>query len=155
MPNRDPMTVPSDGGLIARHAARLDACWPHVRVESTSVTRGASGECATAVVQLGGLVPADVRVELVSVHDARSASPPPVERRMACSHALDNGSFVFEVTLPPHDGVAREWVIHVHPAEALDEPRVERHFWTGTGAGTVPATATADSGMQRQPPPPP
>jgi hypothetical protein len=125
---------PSDGShahesLVARHAARVDACWPLVHVESVHVAPGPSGDRAHALVQLGGLAPADVRVELISTSPADSAERE--ERRMCSIQAYGNGCVVFEATLPPHD-VARphEWLVHVHPSEALEEPRVEYQFRT-------------------------
>jgi hypothetical protein len=126
VPNRS--STPSD--RIARHAARFDACWPSVHVESVQVTSGLAGELARAVVQLGGLAPADVRVELMP---AGAGTAPLLaghdEERMFSIHALDNGCFVFEATLPHRDtGQPEEWLIHVHPSEALEEPRVEHRF---------------------------
>jgi hypothetical protein len=122
-----------DDMLAARHAARFDACWPKVGVDSVEVVPGPSGWRARAVVQLGGLVPADVRVELLSPEPGAPSSARVDEPRMTCNHSLGNGAFVFDITLPAQAQVRRqEWMIHVHPAEALDEPRVERHFSTGT-----------------------
>lgn len=119
--------------LASRHAERLDACWPKVGVDSVELVPGPSGWRACAVVQLGGLVPADVRVELLSPTAGRPSSARVDEPRMTCNHALGNGAFVFDITLPPQEqGRPQEWTIHVHPAEALDEPRVEHHFSTGT-----------------------
>jgi hypothetical protein len=122
-----------DAILAARHVARFDACWPSVRVDAVEVIPGPGGARARAIVQLGGLAPADVRVELVSLASGKATTTPPDDRRMHCNHPLGNGAFVFDATLPPHDVTRRtEWVIHVHPAEALDEPRVEQHFWSGS-----------------------
>lgn len=119
--------------LASRHAARLDACWPKVGVDSVEVVPGPSGWRARAIVQLGGLVPADVRVELLSPSAGGPSSVRVDEPRMTCNHPLGNGAFVFDITLPPQEDVRpREWMIHVHPAEALDEPRIEHHFSTGT-----------------------
>lgn len=115
--------------LIARHAARLDRCWPLVRVESVQIMAGAAGDCVHALVQLGGLVPADVRVEVMPVGAEGVAADSRGERRMFSSHALANGCFVFDVSLPHHDSAEpQEWLIHVHPSEALEEPRVEHRF---------------------------
>jgi hypothetical protein len=116
--------------LLAQHAARVGACWPLVHVESVSVAPGPSGDRARALVQLGGLAPADVRVELISTSLADSAEQD--ERRMCSIQSYGNGSVVFEATLPPHDVArAHEWLVHVHPSEALEAPRVEYHFRTG------------------------
>ena len=121
------------GDIAARHAARLDACWPLVRVESVDVRPGPAGEHARALVQLGGLTPADVRVELFA---AEAPADMPTEQqcqlRMCSTQSYDNGRFVFEATLPAGDEVrAREWMIHVHPSEAFDEPRVHYRFRSG------------------------
>ena len=118
----------AQNALVARHAARLDACWPLVHVDSVEIIPGPGSERIRAVVQLGGLVPADVRVEVVSPV-VGPVSSMAVHERMSCDHALGNGAFVFESTLSPsaHAGPT-EWLIHVHPAEAREEPRVERHF---------------------------
>jgi hypothetical protein len=99
-------------------------------VKSAHVTPDIAGQCARAVVQLGGLTPADVRVELMPAGaTGGSVATPSDERRMFSCQALGNGCFVFETALP-HRDVARvhEWLIHVHPSEGLDEPRVEFRF---------------------------
>ena len=50
---------------------------------------------------------------------------------MFSSQAYDNGCFVFEAALPPGDTAQKhDWMIHVHPHEAVDEPRVEYHLRT-------------------------
>jgi len=101
----------------------LDRCWPRVCVETARITPGTSGDCASVVVQLGGLTPADVRVELMK---AVPPSGPSAEYRLFSSHALGNGSFVFEARLPRSDTAKTpEWLIHVHPSEAISEPKVE------------------------------
>ena len=123
----DPVPTPA---LLARHAARFDRCWPLVRVESVQLKAGATGDCACALVQLGGLTPADVRVEIMPAGSGGGTTADAREvRRMFSSHALANGCFMFEVTLPHRDSAApEEWLIHVHPSEALEEPRVEYRF---------------------------
>jgi hypothetical protein len=51
---------------------------------------------------------------------------------MCSSQGFGNGCFVFDTTLPPHDvAQPHEWLIHVHPTEALEEPRVEHRFRSG------------------------
>jgi hypothetical protein len=128
MPTFESSTSSSSDAIVARHAARLDACWPRVHVDSAQVLPTPSGRRVTAVVALGGLVPADVRVELVS-SKAIPGSSPLVHERMTCDHALGNGAFVFELTLPRHEGAApSEWLIHVHPVEALVRLRIEHSF---------------------------
>ena len=48
---------------------------------------------------------------------------------MFSSFAYDNGCFLFEASIA-RDEAARvhDWLIHVHPPEAVDEPRVTYHF---------------------------
>ncbi len=125
--------------LRTRDAARVDACWPHLHVELVQVTSDAAGERARAFVQLGGLTPADVRVELVRTRSG--ATPAPAtheEHRMFSSHALGNGGFVFEAGLPDHDASKpEEWLIRVHPSETLEEPRVEYRFGVNRDTLTV------------------
>ena len=132
---RTDMPEPSSSrpDLAARHAARLDACWPCVRVESVRVVPTAGAERASALVQLGGLTPADVRVELFE-YDATEGKPAALhdQLRMFSTRTYDNGCFVFDVSLPAGDPARpREWMIHVHPSEALEEPRVLFRFRSG------------------------
>jgi hypothetical protein len=115
--------------VAARGATNLDACWPHVRVESAQISSGDVADCARAVIQLGGLTPADVRVELMPIEPEVPHAARPAEHRMFSSHAYDNGCFVFEASLPTDDTTQmHDWSIHVHPHEAVDEPRVEYRF---------------------------
>jgi len=116
--------------LGERHAARLNACWPGVRVDSVQVVPMDAGKRLRALVQLGGLAPADVRVELVPATEAEDERIGTHEGRwMFSSHSLANGCFAFDVTLPLGDSaLPDEWVIHVHPIEAHEEPRVEHRF---------------------------
>lgn len=109
---------------------KLPACWPHVRVESVRLQTDGAGTCARALVQLGGLTPADVRVELVPTDPiAGTAADPLDERRMFSIQSLDNGCFVFDALIPATDTAkSHGWMIHVHPAEGLHEPRVEYRF---------------------------
>jgi hypothetical protein len=79
-------------------------------------------------VQLGGLTPADVRVELMPLGPEGPDTATPAEHRLYSSQALGNGCFVFDATFPPSDAPAQEWLVHVHPSEAVEEPRVEYHF---------------------------
>lgn len=116
--------------LTAQHAARVDACWPRVHVEFGQVTADAAGERVRALVQLGGLAPADVRVELVPCGSgAMPARAAREEHRMFSSQALGNGGFVFETRLPGRRPARRqEWLVRVHPSEPFEEPRVEHQF---------------------------
>jgi len=118
--------------LAARHAARVDACWPLVRVCSVKIMPTDAGERARAVVQLGGLSPADVRVELLAAEAAEGAPAKDRQRRMFSTQAYGNGCFVFDAAVPPGDSArAREWMLHVHPSEAFEEPRVQYRFRSG------------------------
>jgi hypothetical protein len=81
------------------------------------------------VIQLGGLTPADVRVELMPIDPELPRADRSTEHRMFSSHAYDNGCFVFEASLPTGDTAQlHDWAILVHPHEAADEPRVEYRF---------------------------
>jgi hypothetical protein len=103
----------------------IHTCWPRIRVESAQVTRGATSDCVRAVVQLGGLTPADVRVEIVPASQGGGSTG----FRLFSSHALGNGCFVFEATVPERDvAKASEWAVRIRPTEAIDEPQVEFRF---------------------------
>ena len=118
--------------IAAHHAARLDACWPFVRVYSVQVTPTESGERARALVQLGGLTPADVRVELLAAEPVEDAPAQHGQLRMFSTQAYGNGCFVFDAGLPADDSAQpREWMLHVHPSEAFEEPRVLYRFRSG------------------------
>jgi hypothetical protein len=123
-----PDTAPPRPDLAARHAIRLDACWPRVCVESAQVTAGVTGECARVLVQLGGLTPADVRVELTPLCREEPDAAAHAEHRMFSSQSYHNGCFVFETRLPAYEAALQEWLVLVHPSEAVDEPRVEHRF---------------------------
>lgn len=121
-----PQVQPSVTDRASRRAARLQACWPDVRVESALLTTSPGGDHGHAVVQLGGLTPADVRVELLPLDPELADHGPRGGYRLFSSQAYGNGSFVFEVALPSgsttRDG---DWLVHVHPAEADEGTRVE------------------------------
>jgi hypothetical protein len=117
--------------LHPRNGAQIARCWPRVAVSSAEITAGPTATHVRAVLQLGGLTPADVRVELMPAGSAqRSASGAHEgERRMFSEFALANGCFVFETALPLRDSAEpAEWLIHVHPSEAIDGPRVDFRF---------------------------
>jgi hypothetical protein len=119
-------------GFQPRNGAQVVKCWPRVQVTSAEITTGATAACARAILQLGGLTRADVRVELMPAEPAEGpvTTPHEGERRMFSELALANGCFVFETTLPHRDSAApRDWLIHVHPSEAIDEPRVDFRFF--------------------------
>ena len=122
-----PETRGSRSGPAARHAARVAECWPSVRVKEAQVTPCESGERARAVVYLGCLTPADVRVELTPARAGMAdVAMPPGGHRLFSSQGYGNGCFVFDTTLRA-GATARssDWMLHVHPTEALEEPRVE------------------------------
>lgn len=121
---------PREQEILARHAARLNRCWSQVRVNSVQITPGTTGDRIQALVQLGGLTPADVRVELMPMGSGDGITGGSSdELRMFSVHDLANGCFAFEAT-PRHRDSAQpqDWMIHVHPSEALEEPRVEYRF---------------------------
>src|SRR5690242_9155237 len=95
-----PQVQPSATDRASRRAARVHACWPGVRVESALLTTSADGDHGHVVVQLGGLTPADVRVELIPVDAELAEHCPRGGYRLFSSQAYGNGCFVFEVALP-------------------------------------------------------
>jgi hypothetical protein len=99
-------------------------------VESVQVVPSAAGDRVHALVELGGLKPADVRVELMPAGPAQGITDGSHdEYRMFSGHDLANGCFVFDATVPRRASAqTEEWLIHVHPSEALEEPRVEYRF---------------------------
>jgi hypothetical protein len=120
------------GDPASGHTDRLETCWPLVRVCSVQVTATAAGERARALVQLGGLTPADVRVELFAAGAEESAPAQGGQLRMFSAQAYGNGCFVFDAGLPPGDSAGpREWTVHVHPSEGCEEPRVLYRFRSG------------------------
>ena len=131
MPGTAPDSPPPRPDVAAKYIPDLDACWPRVQVASAEIAPSGGTHCARAVIQLGGLTPADVRVELVPDEPQVVDKAPAEERRMFSSYAYDNGCFVFEASLARHEAArARDWLIHVHPPEAVDEPRVTYRFRT-------------------------
>ena len=124
-----PANAPNDSSpqphSAPRSASELHTCWKRVEVASAQIAREHGGACARAVIQLGGLTPADVRVELVPKDPGLADAVTPAERRMFSSLPYDNGCFVFEASLAPRDlALAREWSIRVHPHEGVGESPV-------------------------------
>lgn len=123
---------PSDPGRDARDVARLQRCWPYVHVMSADVVTQPTGRHAHAVIQLAGLAPADVRVELMRLPPGTpSSAPPPAHLlRMWSTQSFENGCFVFEAALPaPEAAPHGDWLIHVHAPSQLSVPTV-RFRWT-------------------------
>lgn len=109
----------------SRCVPELDTCWQRVQVTSAQISREHGADCARAVIQLGGLTPADVRVELVPKEASLADAATPATRRMFSSFPYENGCFLFEASLYPHDTAqVRDWLIHVHPRETADQPPV-------------------------------
>ena len=122
-----PQTHPPDHDRVTRQAARIASYWPQVRVKDVQVTKSAAGDRVRALVELGCLTPADVRVELTRAGSgAADVAMPAGGHRLFSSQGYGNGCFVFDTTVPAGTtSRGRDWVIHVHPTEALEEPRVE------------------------------
>ena len=128
---------PSDASLAARErivhsplADRLHADWPYVHVHHVEVVPGSCGRRARAVVQLAGLSPADVQVDLIPAGAAGADSSSCGDaRRMWSTQSYENGSFVFEQTLPPLEvDVSRDWLVRILADEALHERPVQHTF---------------------------
>ena len=103
-------------------------------MESALLTTSPQGDHGHAVVQLGGLTPADVRVELIPLDPELADHSPRGGYRLFSSQAYGNGCFVFEVALPAGSADrGGEWVFHVHPVEADVGTRVEFHVQPRAG----------------------
>ena len=121
-------TLPSRPHAAARSLVDAAGCWSRVQVISARIasSRGANG--ARAVIQLGGLTPADVRVIMMPIGPS-VATGSPSEHRMFSCQAYDNGCFVFEAYLSPADTAGvRDWSIHVHAREPITLPPVTHRF---------------------------
>jgi hypothetical protein len=122
---------------------RLAAAWPAVAVRAIDVHPIHDGDdsraSVQACVQLGGLLPVDVRVALVASprrSDARA-------RRMLSVHAYGNGSFLFETSVPVAQ-LADDWSVEVRPpdwlAPSVDVVPVARWFAAPpAGIGVLPS----------------
>jgi hypothetical protein len=98
------------------------------------LTTSADGDHGHVVVQLGGLTPADVRVELIPVDAELAEHCPRGGYRLFSSQAYGNGCFVFEVALPSGSADrGSEWIVHVHPVDADEGTRVEFHVQPRAG----------------------
>ncbi len=116
---------PPGAPLGGWQAERQHADWPRVHVEGAEVIDRPGGRLVRAVVQLGGLTPVDVHVELIPASDADAGDLAcAADRRMWSSHAQDNGCFVYESAFVGPDELPREWLIRVHPTQCGYEPPV-------------------------------
>lgn len=114
----------ADAGVPAWHARRVLDDWPAVRVQPLELRPDHDGVRVRAVVRLGRLAPADVRVELHPDAGTRDA-PRGAGRAMWSALAYDNGCYVFEATLAGEDVAdVAEWVVRVRPRAALAAPDV-------------------------------
>ena len=95
-------------------AHRLYTAWPDVHIDVVETEPCEGGWRVSAVVQLGGLTPADVVVRLAPAAQAAAQDWPP-EWRLWSATSYDNGCFVFERVIP-HGDVSGDWVVAVHPA---------------------------------------
>ena len=104
---------------------RLLEHWPHVRIDCVATQLADhSGEHAAIVradIDLGSLLPADVRVELAA------GEPSPGEHRMTPSrlwstHSYHNGRYAFEASVPAGVlGRAAGCVVRVSPAAGVSD----------------------------------
>lgn len=133
---------PSSPGSAAPEVARLQRCWPYVHVVSANVVDHPAGRHAHAVVQLAGLAPADVRIELMRLPAASPPSAPATEEplRMWSCQSYENGCFVFETALPREDAARGEWLIHIHAPTPLSVPPV-RFRWAPEPAHPDPPSS--------------
>jgi hypothetical protein len=124
MTNTHVPTAQADTAMGRRRrwrAEHLRAGWPQVRIDVVEAEPGARGCRVRAVVDLGDLAPADVRVGLgpAEVAGTEPCAAHRDEERMWSSHAYDNGRVVFERVVAPGEDAAGEWVVCVHPAHEL------------------------------------
>ena len=145
--------VPSDGSVPSSSADRSRAGRPAggapgIHVDVVEVGPAPNGRRVRAVVRLGGLSPADVRVELLRAGATAGGSSRAQVRRMWSTQSYANGSFVFEALLPGDGRPADGWQVRVRPADApypsparrpLADARPEPH-------AAPPAPAADDAG---------
>ena len=99
---------------------------PEVAVRGLDFATTRFGQHARAVVQLTGLLPADVHVELLRADEEIPCCA--WDRRMWSTQSYDNGCFVFEAPVDVADRRCHAWLVRVH--DALDDrgPCAERRF---------------------------
>jgi hypothetical protein len=109
---RDLAHMPPNPGLYAPPAGPQEAAPARICVDVVEIVSSARGRRVRAVVQLGRLSPADVRVEFVPVPPAGGVAA----LRMWSSQAYGNGRFVFEAELDAAAGADATWQVYVRPA---------------------------------------
>jgi hypothetical protein len=124
MTPRSPHPSPRSVREAGRDAA-LTRCWPSVAVVAADVVSHPSGRHARAVIQLGGLTPADVQVELRSVSPSGQTTGHSADAclRMWSTQSYENGCFVFETPLPASGCTpSSEWMLRVRaPASSIPQ----------------------------------
>jgi hypothetical protein len=117
----DIVTAPPGASPATYRAARLHAAWSRVHIDVVETEPSAHGLRVRAVVDLGELTPADVRVNLLPVAAVEAATWPADSRMWSCE-SYANGRVLFERVLSPaaNDGDGN-WIVAVHPADAITE----------------------------------
>ena len=111
--------VPIEPRVPSWNARRVLTDWWRVRIHLVEVVPDSGGRRVRAVVQLGALAPADVRVELLLTSRAREA-PRDGGRPMWSTQSYDNGCYVFEATIARDDLAADgDWLVRVSPRAVL------------------------------------
>ena len=107
-------------------ASLVVARWPDVRIDEADVARTHEPDSALAVIQArvhlaAALLPADVVVELLRVHEPHPA--PRAERviaRLWSAYSYHNGSYAFESTFPEDELLEPgRLMVRVSPAGSL------------------------------------
>lgn len=110
-------------------AARQDTCWHAVHVESVAVVSTSAGRRVHAVIQLGGLEPADVRVELTPASGTAAEMQIAGDARMCSTQSYENGAFVFEsAPLPVETVPAADWMMRVQARDSRAAQPLEHKF---------------------------
>lgn len=106
-------------------AARQDICWGAVRIDSVNVIDTAAGPRVHAVIQLGGLEPADVHVRLEAV-GSHVADRWHTNGHMSSMQSYHNGAFVFESAPLPLAADGRvQWRMQVQARDSQGATPVE------------------------------
>lgn len=118
MSHHDFVVPPSDDTALRWRADRVRAGWARVHIEyvEAHALPEPRGALVRAVVQLGGLTPADVRVALTPAAAGVDAACEGGSPMWSCA-SYDNGAFVFECTVPARERGDDEWLVCVRPAE--------------------------------------